>query len=100
MNHIHSLLSVLGRHQSCCRYLEEMLSVFKLKYKHPLGPVFAFPADKDLMLKSAKVFRVQVCEKESKARRSSESCDISHDHNQTKTLGPDWPGNHLVNQVI
>ena len=100
MNHVHSLLSVLGRYQSCCRYLEETLSAFKLKCKHPLGLAFTSPTDKDPMLKSAKVFRVQVCEKESEAKRSSESCDISHDHNQTKTLGPDWPGNHPVNQVI
>ena len=76
-----------------------MLSAFKLKCKHPLRPVFASPTNKDPMLKSAKVFGVWVCEKESEAR-SSESCDMSHDHNQTKTLGPDWPGNHLVNQVI
>ena len=52
------------------------------------------------MLKSAKVFGVWVYKKESEARKSSESCDMLHDHNQTKTLGPDWPGNHLVNQVI
>ena len=100
MNHVHSLLSVLGRHQSCCRYLEEILSAFKLKCKHLLGLAFASPVNKDLMLKSAKVFGVQVHKKESEARKSSESYDISYDHNQTKTLGPDWLGNHLVNQVI
>ena len=77
-----------------------MLSAFKLKCEHLLGPAFASPADKDPILKSAKVFGVWVYKKESKARRSSESCDMLHDHNQTKTLGPDWPGNHLVNQVI
>ena len=100
MNHVHSLLSVLGRHQSCCRYLEEMLSAFKLKCEYLLRPVFASPTDKDPMLKSAKVFGVWVHEKESEARKSSESCDMSHDHDQTKTLGPDWPGNCLVNQAI
>ena len=52
------------------------------------------------MLKSAKVFGVRVREKESEARKSSESCDMSHDHDQTKTLGPDWPGNRPVNQAI
>ena len=77
-----------------------MLSAFKLKCKHLLGPVFTSPIDKDPMLKSAKVFGVQIHKKESEARKSSESCDMSHDHNQTKTLGPDWLGNHPVNQVI
>ena len=62
--------------------------------------MFASPTDKDLILKSVKVFGVQVYKKESEARRSSESCDILYDYNQTKTLGPDWPGNHPVNQVI
>ena len=100
MNHIYSLLSISGRHQSCCRYLEEMLSAFKLKCECPLGPAFASPTDKDLMLKSAKVFGVQVHKKESEARKSSESCDMSHDHNQTKTLVSDWLGNCPVNQAI
>ena len=77
-----------------------MLSAFKLKCEHLLRPVFTSPTDKDLMLKSAKVFEVQVHKKESEARRSSELCDMSHDHDQTKTLGPDWPGNHPVNQAI
>ena len=77
-----------------------MLSAFKLKCEYPLGLVFTSPTDKDLMLKSAKVFGVWVHKKESEARKSSESCDILYDHNQTKTLVPDWPGNHPVNQVI
>ena len=80
MNHVHSLLSVLGRHQSCCRYLEEILSAFKLKCKHLLGLAFASPVNKDLMLKSAKVFGVQVYKKESEVRKSSELCDMSHNH--------------------
>ena len=88
-NHVYSLLSVLGRHQSCCRYLEETLSAFKLKCKHLLELVFASPVDKDPMLKSAKVFGVWVYKKESEARKSSESGDMLHDHDQTKTLGPD-----------
>ena len=100
MNHFYSLLSVLGRYQSCCRYLEEMLSAFKLKCEHLLRPVFTSPTDKDLMLKSAKVFEVQVHKKESEVKRSFKSCDMSHNHDQTKTLGPDWPGNHPVNQAI
>ena len=99
-NHVHSLSSVPGRHQSCRRYLEETLSAFKLKCERLLGPAFASPVDKDPMLKSAKVFGVRVREKESEARKSSESCDMSHDHDQTKTLGPDWPGNRPVNQAI
>ena len=66
-----------------------MLSAFKLKCEHLFRLVFASPVDKDLMLKSAKVFGVWVHKKESEARKSSESCDILYDHNQTKTLGPD-----------
>ena len=100
MNHFYSLLSVLGRYQSCCRYLEETLSAFKLKCKYLLKLVLASPTNKDPMLKSAKVFGVQIYKKESEARRSSESYNILYDYNQTKTLGPDWPGNHPVNQAI
>ena len=77
-----------------------MLSAFKLKCEYPLGLVFTSPTDKDLMLKSAKVFGVWVYKKESEVRKSSESCDMSHNHDQTKTLVPDWLGNYLVNQVI
>ena len=51
--------------------------------------MFASPVDKDPMLKSAKVFGVWVYKKESEARKSSESGDMLHDHDQTKTLGPD-----------
>ena len=57
-----------------------MLSAFKLKCKCPLGPAFASPADKDPMLKSAKVFGVQVHEKESEVKRSFKSCDMLYDH--------------------
>ena len=89
MNHVHSLLSVLRRYQSYCRYLEEILSAFKLKYECPLRLVFASPTDKDPMLKSAKVFGVWVYKKESEARKSSESYNVSYNHDQTKTLGSD-----------
>ena len=57
-----------------------MLSAFKLKYEHLFKPAFASPVDKDLMLKSAKVFRVWVCKKESEARKSSELCNMLYNH--------------------